>query len=557
VTNRSGVKQSALLAPWTWSLKWKIPVTIGVVILAAITIFYFRLRGWHEKRLDHLVEIQMGTALSMVSCSFEDQMLRGNFDNVTSILESLASLDSIYHVRIFDPSGTIWVSSRPSERGTAVDAAEMASFHESTPFSAVFDEGGEQRTVKIVTQPIPLGEECKACHTDHAASPPFGDDIGSVSPNWIIQGEDGPVEIAGVISFGVIPESISATWDEEWSIIRWNLLVVILLFATLLPLALWWTVTRRVVDLETKMTEARGGDLAARASVSPGDEIGALGERFNQLLDSLDRAREDLKEAHQEQIYHLERLSTVGELAARVAHEIKNPIAGIGLGVKMLQNADLSEEETRETALEIQHQIQRLNSVVQNLLGFSRQQPTKFEEHSLPEILGHLENFLGMEEEGQETRIMIESENSMPPILADAKLLEQALLNLILNAQQAGAKTIRVKAGWRTGDDLESISPKTPKLAQMDPRDGAHVITVTDDGPGIPESQLDEIWKPFFTTRREGTGLGLAIVRHIIHDHEGDILAESKVGKGTTFTLVFPAKRQMRRKENVEVGSGC
>jgi len=525
-------------------------------MIAAIIVFYFRLRSWHEERLEQLVEVQMGAALTMVGCSFEGQMLRGQFENVSSILEALGALDTIHHVRIFDPSGTIWVSSEPDERGTKVEEVEMRSFHDGKPLSAVVGEGPEQTEVRIVTEPVRLREECRKCHVDRDASPPSGDAIGTVSPNWLIEQDGEPVEIAGILSFGVMPESIATTWGEEWSIIQWNLLAVIILLVTLLPLGLWWTVTRRVVDLEKRMTEARGGDLAARASVSPADEIGALGERFNQLLDSLERTREDLKEAHQEQIYHLERLSTVGELAARVAHEIKNPIAGIGLGVKMLQNGDLPEKESRETALEIQHQIQRLNSVVQNLLGFSRQQPTRFEEHSLPEILGHLGNFLGMEEEGEETRIIIESENSMPPILADAKLLEQALLNLILNAQQAGAKTIRVEAGWRTGDNLQSISPKTSKLAQLDSRDGAHVITVTDDGPGIPESQLDEIWKPFFTTRREGTGLGLAIVRHIIHDHDGDILAESEVGKGTTFTIVFPVKRQMRSKEHVEVGSG-
>jgi len=555
VADRAEKKPRPLLAPWTWSLKWKIPATIGVVIVAAILVFYFRLRGWHEKRLEHLVEVQMGAALTMVNCSFESQMLSAKFNDVASTLESLAALDSIHHVRIFDPSGTIWASSRAGDRGAKVEEAEMRSFREGVPFSVVLGEGPESTPVRIVTVPIRLREECKTCHSDRLAAPPPSEAVGSVSPFWIIPGDSGPVEIAGILSFGVVPESIAGTWREEWAIIRWNFLAVILLFATSLPLALWWMVTRRVVDLETSITEAREGNLAARASASPADEIGTLGETFNQLLDRLAKARRELEEAHHQQIYHLERLSTVGELAARVAHEIKNPIAGIGLGIKMLQNADLPEETSRETAKEIQHQIQRLNTVVQNLLSFSRSQPTRFEPCSVHEILNHLESFMGMEDQEKGTRLVIEHQNSMPDIQGDAKLIEQALLNLVLNAQQAEAKTVRIEARWKTQDDLEPISTKSPRLQQMDPLGGAHVITVTDDGPGIPKSQLDEIWKPFFTTKREGTGLGLAIVRHIVHDHGGDILVESEEGTGTTFTLVFPAKKRMRSTDNVEVGS--
>jgi len=556
VVRRFGERSQAFPFPWNWSLKWKIPATIGVVIIAAILVFYYRLQGWHEKRLQRLIEIEMGAAVTMVSCSLEGQMLRGRVESVSSILESLAALDSIHHVRIFDPLGTVWMSSTPGERGGKVDAAELRSFLERAPVAVAAGDGSAGTPISIVTEPIRLRPECRTCHDDRVDAPPPPGGEGAVSPYWVIREDDRPVEIAGILSFAVVPETLAATWREEWDHIRWDFLVVILLFAVSLPLVLWWMVTRRIVGLERKMAEAREGDLAARASAFPADEIGALGERFNQLLARLARARKDLEEAHQHRIYHLERLSTVGELAARVAHEIKNPIAGISLGVKMLQKKVPLEQGTQETVAEIQHQVQRLNTVTRNLLNFSRSEPTRFESCSLVEILGHVERFVNMEGGSEDLRFVTDCEKTMPPILADAKLLEQALLNVVLNAQQAGAATVRIGAWWKTGGSLRDIARKSLRLQPEDLEEGAHVVAVSDDGPGIPDSQLGEVWKPFFTTKREGTGLGLAIVRQIVQDHGGDVFVESEEGHGTTFTLVLPLKRRLRSIDDVEGDPG-
>lgn len=546
-----GKRFSSNFNPWTWSLKWKIPATIGMVIVCAISLSYLELDFWHKKRLERMIEVQIGSALTMVRCTFEEEMKRGNFESILVILESLGALDSIYRIRIFDPSGTVWVSSQPEERGTKVDPEELRAFQEGSSVEMEVGEGSRTNWVHIVTEPIPLKPGCRGCHSGRYREPPPLDTAGHQSPYWVVYEDGEPVEIAGILSFGIFPAALAETWSMEREVLRWNFLALILLFAISLPLGLWWMVTRRILHLDRKMEEAQEGDLSARAPENPGDEIGELGQRFNRLLQSLARTQQDLHEAHRQEIYHLERLSTIGELSARIAHEIKNPIAGIGLGVQMLKKRNLHESEAREIVQEIQHQIQRLNAVVQNLLNFSRSQPEKIETCSVGAILEHIQQFAGMENEEQPFQVFVHHDGDLPSMEADPKLLEQALLNLVLNAQQAGATRVDFEARWKEREDLAVLTEKSPHLQMRDSAKGAHVISVRDNGPGMPASQLSEMWKPFFTTKPEGTGLGLCIVRQIVRDHGGDVFVESHPGRGTTFTLVLPMRESVRSATHV------
>lgn len=231
----------------------------------------------------------------------------------------------------------------------------------------------------------------------------------------------------------------------------------------------------------------------------------------------------DLREVKrlQAELRRSERLSTLGNMAARVAHEIRNPLSSIK-GFATYLGSVQKRPEDAEAARAMIVEVDRLNRVVSELLDFARPSNLNIAPADIGDILGRTIRLADADAAAKGVELRLEIADESPPVPVDAERLTQALLNLALNAVQA------TDAGG-------SVT-----FAALPPEGGRAVITVSDTGRGMDKAVLSQVFSPYFTTRATGTGLGLAIVAKIIEDHSGDIAMRSEPGRGTEVTLRLP-----------------
>lgn len=284
-------------------------------------------------------------------------------------------------------------------------------------------------------------------------------------------------------------------------------------------------VQRPLVELQRKIAQLRNGDLTVSASfASRNDEIGDLGRNFNAMVQQLRETRSEIQRLHQSQMSRAEHLATLGELAAGLAHEIRNPLAGIA-GVVEIIGRDLPENSAgREVWEEARGEIQRIQKTLNDLLNYSRPRAPEFAAGPLQVAAERAIRMARQQAASRPIEIRLVRDGDVPPCEHDPSQIEQMLLNLLLNALQA------IDGAGRVDVRLES-------------RDGKAILTVADTGRGIPTEHLKKIFRPFFTTKGHGTGLGLSLARRIVETHGGHIEVHSALQKGTTFTVTLPLQR--------------
>jgi len=211
-----------------------------------------------------------------------------------------------------------------------------------------------------------------------------------------------------------------------------------------------------------------------------------------------------------------ERLATVGQLAAGVAHEIRNPLASISGSIELLRQSPQASEDDRTLMAIVHREIQRLNALIGDLLDYANPRPKQLVDFDLATLVDEILQVARGDAAFASVEVIAEVDRPLP-LHADPAKLRQVLWNLLRNAADAGSKTVRVTA-----------KPGT-------------TIAIADDGWGMGADVLARMFDPFFTTKPKGTGLGLAICYAIVAEHGGRIDAESAVGKGTKVVVTLPA----------------
>ncbi len=245
-----------------------------------------------------------------------------------------------------------------------------------------------------------------------------------------------------------------------------------------------------------------------------------------------------------------QRLSAVGNLAAGVAHEIRNPLNAISIGLQRLRKefapaeATLREEYIHFTGI-MQAEVGRLNAIVDRFLSLARPGRLSFTEEPLQPVLEELAALLASQAGTQQIRIVTDLALGEARVRMDRQRLTHAFMNLMLNAIQAMPEggTLRVTAKRVKGSTRQLVDSSRPiDRSTTRPIDTGDFIeiAVADTGPGIPAEHLDRIFEPYFTTKEGGTGLGLALAHTIIQEHGGRIGVESRPGSGATFTVALP-----------------
>ena len=280
----------------------------------------------------------------------------------------------------------------------------------------------------------------------------------------------------------------------------------------------------KVIEMARRMIH---GDLTARVRLRPPGEIGVLCQAIDQMADAVAEREQQLKIATNKQLHRSEKLASLGRLAAGVAHEINNPLTGVLTFAHLLKEKPNMDGQDRQDLDLIIHETTRAAEIVRGLLDFARERAVIKEPLNLNEVIVRTVRLIRNQKLFD--RIVIEEElaGDLPEIEGDMNQLQQVLLNLSLNACEAMASggTLTIQ----TRNDERGV-----------------VVRLADTGCGIKPELLERVFEPFFTTKPvgKGTGLGLSVSYGIVQQHGGTIELESESGRGTTFTLVFPALGQ-------------
>jgi len=286
--------------------------------------------------------------------------------------------------------------------------------------------------------------------------------------------------------------------------------------------ALAYQIQRPMVELQEKIAQVSDGDLDVAVGFSQrNDEIGDLGRNFNHMMEQLRESREEIEHLHQTQISRAEHLATLGEMATGLAHEIRNPLAGIA-GVIEIIGRDLpTTSPARAVVKDVRLEIAQINRILTDLLETARPHPPQVCRSNLNTTVEHTVMLARQQVLSRPIKIELQLAPDLPEVEHDSDQIHQVLLNLLLNAVQAieGAGMVRVEVGSR---------------------EGYASVVVSDTGRGIPPQHVSNIFRPFFTTKGNGTGLGLSLARRIVEEHHGRIEVSSAVGKGSRFEVLLP-----------------
>ncbi|GFO58232.1 hypothetical protein GMST_05570 [Geomonas silvestris] len=292
-------------------------------------------------------------------------------------------------------------------------------------------------------------------------------------------------------------------------------------------LSLYWShrLTRPIEELSKATRMVGQGRFDIEVKADTGDEIGALAESFTRMASELHTRERALKDLYG-QLVQSEKMAAFGSLGAGIAHEVKNPLAGI-LGITQLSLRGVEQgHPLQKNLLIIEKETKRCKTIIENLLKFARQEQVVFDDVDIPQVVADAVAIVDHQLGIHSIKVEQELGCDLPVCRGNANQLQQVLMNLMINAQQAMAG-----------------SSGTVRLAARRTDRGGVELRVADTGPGIPEEIQARIFEPFFTTKPvgQGTGLGLSVSYGIVKDHGGEIRLESAIGAGTTFIITLPA----------------
>jgi two-component system NtrC family sensor kinase len=515
--NRLGVKATAVI--------------VLVTVLCGAVLIVMSLR---TQQAYLTAEVVRGAAQfsDTIKASTYHAMLADERPDAYRTMEMIGQLEGIEQVRMLNKEGRVTFSTERAEVGRLVDKSAEACYachaagqplvRLNVPSRyRIFARNGHN--VLAMITPIYNEPSCTSapCHY-HPAEKQV---LGVVDISMSLEDED-----HAVAALGRRTTLFSA--------------VGILLLAAAVGFFVRGYVIRPLGEIARATGRVARGDLEYTVPMQRTDEIGRLASSFNEMTMSLRQARADLQNLNenlerqveersaalksaQAQLIQSEKMSSLGKLAASVAHEINNPLAGILTYAKLLirthEEGDLS-EKARERAIRnlrlVERETERCSAIVRNLLDFARQRTPSLKDIDVTAVVEEALSLLAHRLLMQNVTL-VKDLAPMPPVKADFGQLRQSFVNIALNACEA----------MHAGGTLTVAARVAGTMVE---------VRMTDTGPGISPENLSHILDPFFTTKEKGTGLGLSVVYGLIDRHGGTLDIESQVGQGTTVIVRLP-----------------
>jgi two-component system NtrC family sensor kinase len=510
--------------------------------LLAVMVVIFALLGYLNIRL-HRQHLEAATLASaervsdVIKHSTTYYMLRNDREGLYHAIHTMADEPGMVKVRIFDQEGRISYSTDPAEVSHVLDKTAEACYGchtQSQPLARlnrpdrfrIYRNGG-QRVLGIIT-PIENQPGCSnaACH----AHPAGQQVLGVLDTNLSLAKADAQLAVSSA-------RMLSYTAGA------------ILIVAVLSWLFVWRVVGKPIKELEKGTEHLSQGELGYQIEVRSQDEVGDLAHSFNSmslqlraaneeivnwaktLEDRVEQKTKELNRAH-DHVLHVEKMASLGKMAAVVAHELNNPLSGILTYAKLLRKwvgSGQTEHEKREEAMQclelIAAESRRCGDLIKNLLTLSRTAPMNVQSTDLHAVIDRCLLLVRHQLELGGVEVQLNFAKDLPRVPCDPAQIEQVLLTLIMNAKDAMLRGGNLWIETRVSADETEIE-----------------ILVRDDGAGIAPDVLPHIFEPFLTTKESGrgVGLGLAISRGIVERHNGRIEVKSELGRGTTFSITLP-----------------
>jgi len=512
-----------------------------VILLVTLMAAVFGFLGYLSIRLQRQ-QLEQSTLASaervsdVIKHSASYYMLRNQRDGLYHTILDIANEPGIVRIRIFNKEGRISFSSDTAEIDTLVDKRAEACYgcHSQTAPLTRLNRPDRFRTYHLasgqrvlgVINPIENSPECSnaSCHI-HPAS----------------------MKVLGVLDTDLSLATADASIAAGTRRMLFYTLLAIAIISTLSAGFVWRVVNRPLKILGDGTERLTAGRLGYQLDIRSHDEIAGLARSFSTMSNQLKDAREEITEwgrtlekrvdqktqelnrAH-EQMLRVEKMASIGKLAAIVAHEINNPLAGILTYAKLLKKQfarenDKKYDEVLSSLDLIESESRRCGEIIKNLLTFSRAASMKHELADLNVVVDRCVRLVHHQLDLQNVRMHFDLAGDLPLVWCDPAQIEQVILALVMNA--AGA--------MQKGGNLTLCSRKIDTEPQVQ-------LEVQDDGTGIPPELVSQMFEPFFTTKEGGhsLGLGLAISRMIVERHRGRIDVKSQLGRGTLFTITLP-----------------
>ena len=525
---------------WWRSLSVKLVFLLAVSMTLVFGLLGFFIVRLHRQHLEAATLTSAERVSDVIKRSTTYYMLRNDREGLYHAIQTMADEPGMVKVRIFDQEGRVSYSTDTAEVSHIVDKTAEACYgcHARSQALArlnrpdrfrIYRNGGGHRVLGIIT-PIENQPSCSnaECHA-HPASQQV---LGVLDTNLSLANADAQMKAS---SLHMLLYTAGA----------------MLIVAVLSWLFVWRVVGEPIKALIHGTEHLSQGNLGYQIEVQSRDEVGDLAHSFNEMSLQLESAHEEvvgwaktledrvvqktkeLSRAH-DHMLHVEKMASIGKMAAVVAHEVNNPLSGILTYAKLLRKwvgSGQAEHEKREEAMQcldlIASESRRCGELVKNLLSLSRTSPMNVQLVDLHAVIDRC-LLLGrpqLQNGGVELQLNLAKE--LPLVPCDAAQIEQVLLALIMNAIDAMPRGGNLWIETRLSGDGDEIE-----------------IRVRDDGVGIAPDILPQIFEPFLTTkeRGHGVGLGLAISRGIVERHSGRIEVKSELGHGTTFTVTLPSQ---------------
>lgn len=481
------------------SLTTRIIVTAITMLVGGIFVYtFFNVRRQQNQFIDMARE-STELLLHTVESSINNTMHLGNVQDVGSILALVGQHNQIVGVRIFHPHGMILRSSNPAEVGRVVGRNDYQLYMSPKNYG-IFNLPPHGDVLAMI-KPIYNEAICHTCHGSKA-------------------------RVIGILNINYSLGRTKMQMLESSRIFIISSIAITTFLAAAISLLLLKFLKRPLDKIIDNMSRVEKGDLTVRVDYRGKDEISRLIMSFNSMVDRLDEAKHELEQFHFQQLEQADRLASIGEMAAGIAHEIKNPLAGISAAITIIKD-DLDGDDPRSGILnEVLQQVKRLDKTVNDLLFFGKPSPPEFACVDINDVLSKTLQFASQHRSVMNIEKHLELAPELPTVYADHKQMQQVFLNIILNAFQAmpggGTLTIKTDRVFLFGQEFVRID-------------------VANSGPTIPPQILEKIFTPFFTTKAQGTGLGLPICCKLIQMHNGEIKVISDAEHGTVFTVELPA----------------
>jgi len=524
------------------SLKAKVSLSLSAVLVAVMVLFVFLIV--QQARSDQLNTMiaQMTQLSQVIARSTRYAMLLDEPDIVDKIIQDVAQQQGIQRVRVVRKSGVIAHSNHAEEIGQNIDkeAEHCSHCHEGEKALSdipnhkkwrIFDTpDGQQRlgTMEVIRNE----KSCagSSCHKDPKAQP-----------------------VLGVVDITYSMDAINRTMRSHMV----NMIVVSVGVVLLMALSVGWLLHRliylRLDDLDKGARRLAAGDFDSPIPVRGDDEFGSLARETNAMMAAVKKSHQDLEQwvekleekvkertaelrLAEAEVARGEKLASIGQLAAGIAHELNNPLTGVLTFTNLLRKKAPDGSQDAEDLDLVIRETKRCASIIRRLLDFAREKTPEKAMVDINQLIQETVRFVERSAALQQIEIATELDPDLPCLSVDADLMKQVFMNILVNAQQAinGPGRIVVRTRLHTARRLPDCAGGQPAVE----------IAVTDTGCGIPEANLQRIFDPFFTSKEvgKGTGLGLSVSYGIVRSHGGEIAVESTVGEGSTFRVCLPAR---------------